>query len=90
MVVSIFGESNVDKRDYGFAFGAFKGAAYLALVLACKGLLSPLDAKEFGRMMLDGIDIVPDDQLSSMGREAIVETLNDIEQMAVMNFKPGA
>ena len=89
MVVSMFGESNFDKRNYGYAFGAFKGSSYLGLVMACKGFLSPLDAKEFKTQMLDGIDIGPPDQLSPAGREAIIETLDSIEQMAVSNFKPG-
>ena len=85
----MFGESDHDKRDYGYAFGAFKGSAYLALVLAGRGLLSPLDAKEFRRQMMDGIDIVPSSQLSADGREAIEGTLGDIEMMAASNFKPG-
>ncbi len=83
------GESDEDKRDYGYAFAAFKGSCYLALVLAGRGLLSPLDAKEFGEQMRDGIDIVPQSQLSAAGRAAIDETLSDIEMMPEMNFKPG-
>jgi hypothetical protein len=89
MVVSIFGESDEDRRDYGYAFGAFKGTAYLGLVLAGQGLLSPLDAKELRRQMMDGIGIVPPSQLSSAGRAAIEEALESVETMAGMNFKPG-
>jgi len=86
--VSIFGDSEEDKRDYGYAFAAFKGTLYLGLVLAGRGLLSPLDAKEFGRKVMDGIDFVPSSQLSADGRTLIEEALADIEMMASMNFKP--
>jgi hypothetical protein len=89
VVVSIFGDSDEDKRDYGYAFGAFKGTAYLALVMAGRGQLTPLDAKEFRCQMMDGIEIVPSNQLSADGRAAIEQMLGDIEMMASMKFKPG-
>lgn len=88
--MSIFGESSKDKRDYGYAFGAFKGTIYLGLVLAGRGLLSPLDAKELRRQMLDGIDVVPSSQLSPAGRAAIEAAFDDVEMLAGSNFKPGA
>ena len=89
MVVSIFGESSEDQRDYGYAFGAFKGTVYLGLVLAGRGLLSSLDAKEFRRQMLDGIDVVPPSQLSPAGRAAIEATFDDVEMVAGSSFKSG-
>ena len=85
--MSIFGESNEDKRDYGYAFGAFKGCLYLGLQMATRGQLAPLHAKEFRQQMMDGIDIVPADQLSPAGRVVIEEAFDLIEQMAAMNFK---
>ena len=87
--MSLFGESSEDKRDYGFAFGAFKGTTYLGLVMASKGLLSPLDAAELKKQMLDGIEIVPDEHLSSKGRAAVTEALETVERMAASNFVPG-
>ena len=88
--MSIFGESNKDKRDYGYAFGAFKGCLYLGLQMATRGQLAPLHAKEFRQQMMDGIDIVPADQLAPAGRVVIEEAFDLIEQMAAMNFKPDA
>ena len=90
MVVSLFGDSDTDRRDYGFAFGAFKGTAYLGLTMAARGDLSPVDARELGRQMRDGIEIVPGSQLSSDGRTAIEDMLKSIERTAEVNFKPGA
>ena len=87
--MSLFGESSEDKRDYGFAFGAFKGTAYLGLVMATNGGLSPLDAAELKKQMLDGIKIVPDEHLSPAGRAAIVEMLDTIARTAASNFVPG-
>lgn len=88
-MVSLFGDSAEDKRDYGYAFGAFKGSAYLGLVMAGRGYLSPVDAREFRKQMLDGIEIVPSSQLSAAGRQAINEMFDSIEESALMNFKPG-
>ena len=88
-MVSIFGESDEDRRDYGYAFAALKGSVYLGLVLAGRGLLSPLDAKAFRRQVTDGIDIVPASQLSSAGRAAIEEALNDIEMNGCDQLQAG-
>jgi len=88
-VVSLFGDSDTDRRDYGFAFGAFKGAAYLGSVLAERGVLSATQAHEFGRQMLDGVEIVPNSQLSPDGLKAIEEMLASIVRSASENFKPG-
>ena len=89
-MVSLFGESDTDKRDYGFAFGAFKGTAYLGLTMAANGQLSPIDARELRKQMLDGIDIVPVTQLSPAGRASVEDMLHSIERTAVTNFRPGS
>ena len=82
-MVSLFsGESEADKRDYGFAFAALKSSLYLAKVLAATGRLSPLDAKAHSQQVRDGLEIVPEKYLPTAGRQAVEETLGQIERLA--------
>ena len=86
-MVSLFGESEYDMRDFGFAFAALKSSLYLARVQAAAGQLSLVDAEAHSRMVRDGLSIVPASQLSDAGRQAVEDTLGEIEVAAARKFK---
>ena len=88
-MVTLFRERDADKRDYGFAFGAFKDTACLGLTMATNGQPSPLDGKELRSQILDGSDIAPASQLSPASRASVEEMLDTIERTAATNFKTG-
>lgn len=89
-MVSVFGESSDDQRDYGFAFAAFKGSLYLATVMAARGTLSKGDAEGFKEQMMHGIEIVPQEHMSPAARQVIVDSLDSIIRLAAFQPEAGA
>ncbi|WP_343347755.1 hypothetical protein WJT74_05400 [Sphingomicrobium sp. XHP0239] len=84
--MSIFGDSEADQRDYGFAFAALKSSMYLWDVLARSGQLSMADAIRHSELVRDGLEIVPERYLGKAGWEAVESSLKQIEEQARLNY----
>jgi len=87
MVVSLFGESSTDQRDFRMGLAGLLAGIQSLRILAERGIASGDDIRISQKGIEDVLASIPESEFPASERDKISDMMNKIWATAVSNFK---
>lgn len=85
-MVSLFGESDTDRRDYGMGLAGLTAGVHALRILAERGIASPQDVRVSMAGVVSVLETIPSDQFQPGMFDTLKAMLHRIEDAAAANF----
>ena len=89
MVVSLFGESGTDRRDYLMGLAGLSAGIHSLRILAERGIASPADIGVAIAGITPVLNQIPRSEIQPGTIEALTELLAKVESAAELNYGTG-